>query len=324
MVKFKVNGEEFFIRRYKKGDENYLLLMINKIYNINTALDYWNWKYKQNPAGFSIIVLLNKEGKIIGQIGHQFKKGYYYGEICPFFMGVDICLMENYRGFGLFSKLVDQIPHYHTKNPFFYYGFPVRHVLNAYRKVSKHKYYENSPIQTYYLSKKYLRFLRLFNLKKSSDNLIHISEAFQINKYDIDNLWKKKKKELEVCVVRNWEYLNWRILNCPDKMKLLIIKNGEKTIGYFSVLIRNKICYITDILILNDYVNKDTISEIEKFCFRYNSKEIRIFATDKLINKTFKDKGFLQFWLGQYIHYDGIKNSSDILHYLTYTDFDLI
>ena len=321
--KFKINGEEFLIRMYKKGDEKEIIPLINHIGNMDVTLDYWNWKYKQNPAGFSILVLLNNKGKIIGQFGHLFKQGYYHGEIYPFFMGVDICIDKKYRGLGLLNRLVNEIPQFYMKKPFFNYGFPVEHILNAYKKVPKYDNY-GELIKLHYMSKKYLILSNLFyGFNKNNDSL-KISEASKENKGKIDDLWNKKKKELDVCVVRDWDYLNWRILTCPDKMKLFMIKNGGETVGYFSTMIKDRVCYITDILILNDFTNKNTIKQIEVFCLKHNIKEIRIFITDESIKSLFKYFKFNFYEIGQFTYFNNIEKDTRILPYFTFTDFDSV
>lgn len=327
MVKFKVNGEEFTIREYKEGDEKQLLLLMKEVFGKNQSLTYWNWEYKKNPRGFSILLLLNKEGKIIGQYAHLLKKTYFYGKEYTFFMAVDICIKNEYRGFGLLDRLVNQLPQFHSKKPFLNYGFPSDHILNAYQKVPKYRNSGECAVKLFGLSKKYAtlsRLLYFFN-KKTKKNSLEIFEVSENNKQDIDRLWNKKKKELKISIIRDWRYLNWRILTCPDNIKLFLIRDNGKIAGYFSVMIKDKICYIVDILLLNKFVTNKNIYKIEEFCRSYyNKKEIRIFITDKLIQNKLLDSRFSLVEFGNFIYYTNIKRNIKILPYLTFIDYDSI
>ena len=97
MMKFKLNGEELIARRYKKGDEKELLPMMTRILDKNLTLDYWNWKYNENPNGNLLIVGLNKNNQIIGCWGNIIRRGYYYGKEISFFNNVDTFTREDYR-----------------------------------------------------------------------------------------------------------------------------------------------------------------------------------------------------------------------------------
>ena len=207
MIKFNVNGEEFTFRKYKKGDEKELLPMMNGIFKYNMDKDYWDWKYKQCPAGFFTIVALNKEKKIIGQMCHQFKKGFYYGKEYPFLMTVDVVIKEEYRRLGI----INQLRLFYPDKPFLHYGFPNDRALNAYKKLDNYYQYAS---EIYILHKNYNLFDKLKSIsnKGVKSNTIGISIASLNNVDEINNFWMKKKAELNVCVIRDWEYLNWRIL----------------------------------------------------------------------------------------------------------------
>ena len=323
IVSFILNDKDFSIREYKKGDEQILLPLMNKNFDEKWTLEDWNWKYNENPVGFSGLILLNKKESIVGQFGHLFKKWKVYDKEYKALMGVDVFVDKNYQGYGLTGKMFRYLHNFYPKKDFFHYGFPNDTALKAYSKSGD--FYKNYNIsKTYYLYKKYNLFSKLqFNFKNSKHSL-NISRLSEDNKQEVDNLWNKKKKELEVCVVRDFEYLNRRILQSPEKMELFLIKHNNETVGYFSIMIRDKVCYITDILILNDFTNKNIINEIERFCLKFSPKEIRIFVTDKLISNILKNFKFNLFDIGLFTYYNNIEKSVKILPYLTFSDFDSV
>jgi len=320
-VKFTHNKETFIIKKYNQRDERFLLPLMNKNFNENWYLDEWIWKYKKNPNGFSTLVLLNSAGKIIGQYSHLIKKFQIHGKVYNSLMGVDVFVDKNYQGTGLISEFPKYIHLFYMNQNFFHYGFPSKNALKAYKK-SGDVYKEYSIIDNYYHAKQYNPISKFFiNFVKFS-NQLHFHHFSTSDKKEIDALWNKKKKEIDVCVIRDFEYLNWRILQSPDRMKLFLIKNKGETIGYFSIMIKDKVCYITDILVLNDFINEKLIKKIERFCLKGNIKEIRIFISDKKIKKMFFNNNFLFVNLGTLVYYNKIGKNTNISPYLTYIDTD--
>ncbi len=325
MVKFNINGEEFTFRKYKKGDENELLPLINRNLNQKMTLDDWKWKYLDNLNSNLIIIFLNNNNQIVGQWANVIRRGYYYGKELSSFEGVDIFTREDYRGTG-FMKLIHLLHNnFFPKKQIFYYGLPPNFFLRLYNNV--HYSYKNhinfTKIQVFKKKKSNFIFNFINTLiNNDKNNNISIIGVTYNNKEDINNLWNRKKNELEISTVRDWDYLNWRVLSSPVKQKLFLIKNDNRVIGFFSIFIKNRTCYITDILILNRELNKKVINKINQICFKFKVKEIKILITDKSIKQyLFFDK-YLVSELINFSYFTNIKDDMLVSPYFTYNDSD--
>lgn len=119
-------------RKYKKGDETELVNLFNSCFDKKINLDYWNWKYRDNPYGFDITVAINNEGKIVGQYCDLFKKGIYFNKLYNFINVVDLCCKKEYRGNFIEKILKTQIFPFE----FVSINFPQEFIRN---KVKNHK-----------------------------------------------------------------------------------------------------------------------------------------------------------------------------------------
>ena len=218
-------------------------------------------------------------------------------------------------GLGLLRKL----PLFYPKTKFVHYGTPNENALNAYNKIEN--FYE-SQIEIETLSKKYSFVTKMLNFLMPPKKLNHVEILSKKEMKQIDKFWEAKKTELEFAVIRSFDYLNWRIIDCPEKVKLFLLKDNEKTIGYFALKIKKNICYIFDILILNKYIKKDIFHEIEHVCKKHNVDEIQILTTDSLIKHNLHKIGFRLKNKTKLIYYNHIEKNVPINPYLTFSDFD--
>lgn len=70
-------------------------------------LDYWNWKYRDNPLGSSVIVALDK-GRVIG-VGYNINLNIKIGpRVFRSQYGDDFATHPDYRGMGVYSRLVKE------------------------------------------------------------------------------------------------------------------------------------------------------------------------------------------------------------------------
>lgn len=87
------------IRPYRDGDEHAILATFNEVFapvgppSIPRSLAFWNWQYKQNPAGHRIYVAQVPDGRIVAQ-----------------FAGIPLRIWKEGRT-QLFSQVVDSFAH---------------------------------------------------------------------------------------------------------------------------------------------------------------------------------------------------------------------
>lgn len=56
------------VREYKCGDEGEILKLHTLVFGSEAKADWWQWRYKQNPAGEPVIVLAEAEQGIVGNM----------------------------------------------------------------------------------------------------------------------------------------------------------------------------------------------------------------------------------------------------------------
>ena len=54
------------IRKYKLGDENAILDLFKLSFKKEMSLDYWNWRFRDNPIGTQMIYLMWDNSKLVG------------------------------------------------------------------------------------------------------------------------------------------------------------------------------------------------------------------------------------------------------------------
>ncbi|MEM3074534.1 MAG: hypothetical protein QW727_01160 [Candidatus Pacearchaeota archaeon] len=311
------------LRLMKKGEEKEVLKVYNEIFELNASLEYWKWKYSC-PGGSFNIVALNDNGKIIGHYGTQIKNGLYFKKNLKFINAVDVGIKKEYRGNNFYMKALNYQKKFKLfKKKYFAYNFPREAIIIL---AKKHNFSDGIMLINIYSKKIYFqdKLKKFLKLKKGKLKIIKINS----NKFSkvIDYLWENKKKEFTISIIKNWEFIEWYTLKHPNINNLFGIYLNKTIIGYFSILIKEKICYITDILILNKYLTKEIIDEIEKMIILENNKvnEIKILINDNLIEKILAEKKY-KISQNMTLSYFGIKKKIDRNNmYITYADTDIL
>ncbi|MCR4329485.1 MAG: GNAT family N-acetyltransferase [Candidatus Roizmanbacteria bacterium] len=321
MFNVDIQGEKITIRNYQEGDEATIVPFLKETFGKQWTIEYWEWKYKQNPCGFFIFVAYNSRKELIGHIALQTKKGVYQGTECNFVYACDSIVKKEYRGNGISSLFIRLLP----KNVVVF-GFQNKIAMTVTKKYERE--YSSSlhfcqiPIfnKTISITQRFRTFISkkifspLFEIKKLTENDLCI----------LDALWEEKKDEITEGAVRNKNYALWRHYLNQNHMPIYSVYEKNKCIGYFSFLQKGPACYITDILLLNNSVSTHLISEIENVALTLHTNNIKIMGTDATIQRTLLHS--------EYVHQDNITASIAVLTtekrepvspYLTYTDTDL-
>ena len=320
MLKITRGDKEFFLRAYQQGDEKQIISLISEFLGTNETLAHWQWKYLTLPAGSLIILATDTHGTIIGHMGFQRKKGWYYGAEYLFYISEDVVMKPKYRGYGLFGSSPLLLP----SKDFIILGFPNEAALHAYKKFpidySNNFFFVRVPVFTKTLH---------YNLwkhrpwKKRATNSIEIRKI-EITKLDLlDRLWEEKKDELNTSVIRDAQYLKWRMFDCPREITLYELRAGERCIGYFSITIREKVCFVTDILVLNAHLIPMLIECIEDLVYSLNTHMIQLMINDKVISSLLRE---MRYSMREEIictHFNIIEQGKNFSSYLTYSDTDL-
>ena len=279
------------IRDYQPGDEQKLVDLLDETFSgwlkldlQCDPLDHWKWKYIDNPLKINVIALATSEDKIIGCIHNVVQKikigeGYYIS-----LLGVDVATHEDYRGTGVYSKILSHITeakraagaefHYAvSSNPILInrnkryniaFPSPMQHMLRI-RDVDAYLrtvHTSNASLKTYGVhGVKLLNKLTASGTKFSgSDDDFEISK---INRFDDDysRFWDRVKPHYSFIVSRDADYMNWRYLDPRGGRHIVkVAKSGERVLGYIVLRINkynegNPVGYIVDLLVQPDHLN---------------------------------------------------------------------
>lgn len=124
------------IRSFEHKDTNSVLELLEIVYRKSFTIDWWNWKYNQNPMGESIILVAEDYGKIVGLRSLWKYDLMYRSNLLKAYQPVDTVVHEEYRGQGLFTKLtiaaINEAKHYDADLLF---NYPNQNSLPGYLKL---------------------------------------------------------------------------------------------------------------------------------------------------------------------------------------------
>lgn len=307
------------IRQFIDSDETDVITVFNEVFNdenpdyIPMTRNLRNWKYNRRPEPSEILVITDNNNNVVGQMGTQVDRIIYDGQNRLVYVIIDLCAKKGFRGqntikrfFASLSK-VDQLK----------WGFPGSEYWKVYPRIDP--------------SNQCFR-LKIFNkkLKTTSDtpNTVILTETLSA-KDQINQLWQSKQSEIKIGTIRDWDYLKWAIIDCPVKTRLFLISINNKVIGYVAIRIENGICYIVDILIINNYLNRATISAIEYKCLLLGGNEIQLFITDEKVQTALINQDFIAFDENQltqngYFNFIDLENKHRLISdfYLTWVNAD--
>jgi predicted N-acetyltransferase YhbS len=245
-------------RRFEENDLQSLLELLRSTFNGYPKMEYWGWKYSQNPHGSPIIRVAEDKGRIIGcyilnpvkiRIGQVLVMGA---------QAVDAAVDNAYRGGGVFKKLaVGAIAQAEKDGVSFIYAFPTEISYKGQVRIG---------YRPMFILPKMFSVFRIGSLLEERVRLsgsflqktLDMVDSFQrISKQKIrfnsnyglkvrvlgdfdsrfEAFWKEICRENNgVLVERNLDYLNWRYMKNPEKHYTTYVceKNGE-IVGYVVV-----------------------------------------------------------------------------------------
>ena len=269
------------IQTYNEGDEEEAVRLLKSVYGKWHDMNYWLWKYKNNPAGFfkSNIQIARDNDKMIGYfalvpVKMKLKSIQILGSL-----GVDLATHQDYQRQGVFVAMANKLYAEAAKNDIpITYAFPFYEeaahkghmkmgwltpciIPNMVKRLSIDKAIKNR-IKNRLLQKVGLMIGRILLSKKLRIRKPPRTEGLTIEKITVfdgrvDKLWEKVSEDYNILVIRDSNYLNWRYAHHPDKKYTIFTAEKDSEILGFVVLgseefYPNKVGYIVDILTVND------------------------------------------------------------------------
>ena len=244
---------DYEVRPYRPGDEEQIVPLLQIVFNGWRTLDFWRWKYLDNPFKASVVAVGVSDGRIIGVSCTIFKRVKIGDRVILCSYGTDAGVHPDFRRMGvhtnisklkteLRSKVGVKLNYWATENPIL-----IEHQLNP-QHVFPHSllyFYRIRDVGLHLRVKPAgtrtrlgLHALKLLNTLKNAmspeppNRDIRISE---IQSFDdgIDAFWDEVKGHHDFIVERTREHLNWSY--CDPRAGDFTVKQAEedgRILGY--------------------------------------------------------------------------------------------
>lgn len=214
-----------FISEYSTGDEIKVLSLFKEVFHKEMPMDYWQWRFMQNPIRKTFIKLMWHDDKLVGHYA-----------VCPVYLLVDgeqtltglsmtTMTHPDYNGKGIFSKLANSLyadaVKLNTLNAV--WGFPN---INSHAGFIKNLGWTDLPvIPNFSLPITEQRYL------KSTNSQFGITQSFT-QKHEL--AYKLLSQNFAVNVLKDSSYLNWRYINNPTN-NYTIFEFDDQSLAYFAI-----------------------------------------------------------------------------------------
>ncbi len=242
-------NDELIFRRYRKTDDQALSKLMADIFEEDRNIEFFAWKYRQNPAGEALSAIAEREGEVIGQVGAIPVRFSIDGKEYIGSQEVDGCLDKKKGKFDTIFHLIRlrQKINEEENVPFSYF-FSLEISSKIALKSERNKKVCSTPILVKVVNSE--PFLKKFFPVKALSRLAAIIVNFflrlrypsknappkgtcikEIKNFDdrFDNFWARVKDDYPIMTTRDSTYLNWRYAAVPDRNYTILSLEDEKT-----------------------------------------------------------------------------------------------
>ncbi len=245
--------EDVQVVRYQRADrERLFALLRDALPPADSArlLRQWDWKYERNPfnpEGAPHVLLLQRDGQLIGMYGRLFFRAVIGGTEHLLHHGSDLLVHPAFRGHGLSAQLrdrdlIESSMHFSWQNEASYRvarrdgtaGLPYRALVRAldvstmvHDVVGDH-WFADTASRVINSALPHIPPLR----RHAVDRDIAITP---VSSFDdrFDRLWQRCAGNHRVMIVRDRQYLAWRFGQRPDaEYRIAAAARGAELVGY--------------------------------------------------------------------------------------------
>jgi GNAT superfamily N-acetyltransferase len=242
------NKPQTTIRLLEEGDRDQLFRLYEKTFGhpmgVTENERHWAWEYERGPAGAACVFVCEADGKVIGAHGNlplRFKVGEQEVLASSSF---DSMVDSDYRGMGAFTRVVRAfIGSAYERGICLSYSFPNENSLPIHvnrlgrtsiegytvlrRHLPRHWWRHKSNLA---LSARILRTLIGARLRGARVRRVEgFDERF-------DALWRAAREQVQVGIVRDRAYLDWRFAQKPGARHTTYVYLENGAIGGYIVL----------------------------------------------------------------------------------------
>ncbi|KAB2332568.1 GNAT family N-acetyltransferase [Bacillus mesophilum] len=298
------------IRPYKQHDEQEINKLFHEVFGKERSAHHWEWKYKHNPAGESVMTIADEDGEVAGHVALMPAKAMWHGREVLFGARTDTMVSPRHQGKGLYKQLNNQmLVQANERGMNYLYGYPAEKAKQLFIRYTGAKEIAriprlmkfNRPSSLALGKFPFLSFLKpLLSIvdlpfkhrpAKRKDSpysvkqITHCSEEFDV-------LWEKAKTIAPIVLKRDAAYLNWRFHHHPDKQYYMIaLYAKEELAGYAVTSLEEK-------SFGRGTVKNGTIVDF----LSVNSEEVQSALLDAALEQL-KEAGIIQTWALEHTNY---------------------
>lgn len=250
MNEIKKTKSRLSIRQYQEGDEEQILELRGITLSGSRSIPWWQWIYRNGPAGPAICWLAVDCQKIIGHhallpLHMKIKDQEYKGSLA-----FDVMTHPDYQRQGVLTEIRAKIFDSAVESDItFSYGSTTPGIFPVYAKTQSFFICEPPLLVKIVSLGKVLT--KRFGIPTFIGNVIGyiwvcltncISsprntdiKIEQISSFDksIDAFWSKASGIKKIMVIRDMKYLNWRYVEKPEKEYVIFLaRKRQETVGY--------------------------------------------------------------------------------------------
>jgi hypothetical protein len=290
MKKLKIELEK---RALNEDDLSQLVDVYFGCFNKKVGVDYFKWKYFENPAGHIIGTVACDNGKVVALYGLIPDEYLVNNSKVIVYQAMDIMVHPDYQGMGLFTKLsiYTSIKIFQDFGDSYFVGYPGQTSYPAFTQ--KAGWQNPTNIRLQFTHKALFKTRTLFS-KKVKFN------AFAFDKMDerFDDFFAKKVlNDMPIQIKITPTFINWRCFSLYTKeFHGVYFENEDGILGYVIYkMAENNRCFIHLVDALH---NSDFVIILQAFCdYIFKLKQPSFLfafeATNPKLIAAFRKNGFI-------------------------------
>jgi hypothetical protein len=241
---------EYTLRPYRDGDEIAIAELFTEVFQKKISPEFWVWKYLKCPYPLKkFLYVAEYQGKVVGHYGRRGLFINFMGKRKRVSHECDLMVLEEHQ-VGLSSLMSSKFEEALTDlNIDVRFGFP--------NENSSYLFFSRvgvnvAKIKTYMLSP-FDNSTAIYLKNSDPDNFYTfiIEDETKITDENYAILWKGIAKKEFLSILKNYDYFQWRYINCPsEKYTIHSAFYNDELFGVIALKISGNVVSILDILVL--------------------------------------------------------------------------
>lgn len=213
------------IRQYQEGDELEILKLFKLVFKQEMTMDYWKWRFKDNPYTDEVLISLMWEGKeLIGHYAVSPVEMLFEGKAIKTALSMTTMTHPEHGGKGIFSQLAGHLYNeMESKGYKMVWGFPNNNSHYGFVKNLNWKDIAIIPMMSAQIGE--------IRLKPEEKNNHTILKSF-----DPDVLSSIQNSEKSIKIHKTREYLEWRYITNPSQEYKILNLEKENGLAVYKII----------------------------------------------------------------------------------------